>query len=148
TLCLVTVVTLWRLRQHRRLGGRFLLTAGCFMGVLLLDEVLRITLLLNKLAGIPKLGMYLVYLLGAVAISVQLGRYVRQATPYPLLLITGGLFIVSAMADTLPLPGQGSLILLEDGTKLLGLVNLLAYFWQVSQTVLVEAINRAVPNQL
>lgn len=143
TLCLTTIVTLWRLRQHRHVSGQFLQATGLFVMALLLDEVLRLTLLLNEVVGIPKIVMYLAYLSGAIAIALRFGRYIRQTTPYALLLIASGLFIISALADALPLIGRGSLILLEDGTKLLGLVNLLAYFWQVTQFSLVEALKKA-----
>ncbi len=142
-LCATTVMTLWRLRQHRHISSQFLQVTGVFVTALLLDEVLRLTLLLNAVVGIPKIMMYLAYLIGAVAISLRFGRYIRQTTPYALLLIAGGLFIISALADALPLIGRGSLILLEDGTKLLGLVNLLAYFWQVTQANLVTALEQA-----
>ncbi|MEO0757335.1 MAG: hypothetical protein AAFY78_10730 [Cyanobacteria bacterium J06648_16] len=144
TICLVTVVTLWQLRCAHRCGSRFLRAAGIFISVLLLDEVLRVTLLLHALVGIPKAVLYLIYIGGAVAIAIRFGRYVLSATPYFLLMVTIALFLVSGITDALPLTGRGSLILLEDGTKLLGLTNLLVYFWQVSQANLSAAISPAI----
>ena len=71
----------------------------------------------------------------AGAIALYFWRTI-VTTPYRLLLLASGLLIISAAADFLPISGIGTPIMLEDGTKLLGLVNLTLYIWRSAQQAL------------
>ena len=136
-LCLFTASLLQRhqLRQY-------LICVGIFLGLLLLDDAFRITLILHFLLDMPKGIMYGAYGIGAGAIALYFWRTIIT-TPYRLLLLASGLLIISAAADFLPISGIGTPIMLEDGTKLLGLVNLTLYIWRLTQQALTtDALQR------
>lgn len=134
TFCLATVVLLRRLGQGgSRTGRKFLLASGLLACLLLVDDIVRLTLLLETVLGLPKILMYGLYGVGILTVAYRFRRYVAEATPYPLILLALGAFFLSGIVDALPFAGHGSLILLEDAPKLIGLVNMAFYFWQVCQ---------------
>lgn len=109
---------------------RYLLFSAILLSLFLLDDTFRLTLILAVLVGIPKLVMYGLYGGAVVAYVVSFWRKIIT-TPYLLLLLAVVLLVVSALADLLHLPGTGTPILMEDGTKLLGILNIGLYFYQV-----------------
>ena len=131
-LCFFTA----HLLGHRQLR-RYLICFGIFLALLLADDAFRITLILYSLLDVPKILMYGLYSGVGVAIAICFWRTILT-TPYRLLLISGSLLVLSAAADFLPISGIGTPIMLEDGTKLLGLVNLSIYVWQSAKLALTK----------
>ncbi|ESA36056.1 hypothetical protein N836_08735 [Leptolyngbya sp. Heron Island J] len=126
------------LLHHRQLR-RYLMYFGTFLALLLIDDAFRITLILHFLLDIPKVLMYGLYSAAGVAIATYFWRTILT-TPYGLLAIAGSLLTLSAAADFLPISGIGTPIMLEDGTKLLGLVNLTIYCWQSAKSAVVQSL--------
>ncbi|MEM8614303.1 MAG: hypothetical protein AAGF93_19960, partial [Cyanobacteria bacterium P01_H01_bin.105] len=85
----------------------------------------------------PKLFSYSLYVGIGVAIALHFRNTILQ-TPYRWLLLATGLMAISAIAEFLPIPGVGTPIMLEDGTKLLGLVNLTIYVWRLAQATFIS----------
>jgi hypothetical protein len=125
----------------KRRADLFILYSGIGISILLLDDVFRFTLILNTYAGIPKLLMYTVYGGAAIAYGLLFRQKILK-TPYALLFISGILFIISGAADMVPLAGQGTPAMLEDGTKLLGLLNIALYFWQVCRQEVLQTLKQ------
>ena len=141
--CSAAVTCLLSYLLVRQLGGalntqRYLLFSGILLSLFLLDDTFRITLILALSADVPKLVMYSLYG-GAVVVYTKLFWQKLATTPYLLLLSALGLLVLSALADVLHLPGLGTPILLEDGTKLLGILNISLYFYQVCQQDVVKS---------
>ncbi|MEM9162009.1 MAG: hypothetical protein AAGC54_02935 [Cyanobacteria bacterium P01_F01_bin.4] len=120
---------------------RFLLLCGLLMSLLLVDDIFRVTLLLRVLLGVPKMIGYLVYGIFGAVIALKFWRQIGSG-PYLLLIVSGLLLGISGSVEFLPIPGIGTPIMLEDGFKLLGLLNITIYFWQVCR----GAILRATPS--
>ncbi|MGD1950356.1 MAG: hypothetical protein ACFB14_12015 [Leptolyngbyaceae cyanobacterium] len=123
---------------HKKLR-RYLICLGSLLTLLLIDDAFRVTLILYALLAVPKVMSYGVYVGIGIAIAVYFRRTILQ-TPYRWLLLATGLMATSALADFIPIPGIGTPIMLEDGTKLLGLVNLTIYIWQLAQSALKTVI--------
>lgn len=123
------------LRSLDRRYDWFLLATAGVIAMLLFDDLQRISLRLMYGPGIPKGVMYGLYMLVIAAYAHGFRRRILRDTPYPILLITVAMFLISALSDVggnaNRLPGRFAL--LEDGTKLLGLMNLVLYCWWVGQ---------------
>lgn len=141
----VAAVTCWlTYALLRRLDGAirmeaYLLYSAILLSVFLVDDIFRLTLILALWAGIPKTVMFGLY--GSAAATY--GIYFRQElarTPYALLLGSTGLLIISALAEVAQLPGKGTPILLEDGAKLLGILNICLYFYKVCCRTLIQLL--------
>ncbi|NEP57007.1 MAG: hypothetical protein F6K31_08285 [Symploca sp. SIO2G7] len=128
--------------RPKRPFNRFILCSALILAILLIDDIFRITLIANSFLGIPKLFTSLVYGTAIIVYSLFFRRKIAS-TPYLLLLIAFGLFVISSLVSSLPLPGQGTPTMLEDGTKLLALVNLAYYFWYVCQNEVLSAKTRS-----
>jgi len=128
------------LKSIYRRPDRFIFCSALGIGILLVDDLFRLTLILNSLAGVPKILMYLIYATGAIAYSCCFRRRILSS-PYVLLLIASGLFIFSSLVDITPLSGYGAPAMLEDGTKLLGLLNIALYFWSVCRQAVLRALS-------
>ncbi|NJN31331.1 MAG: hypothetical protein HC824_13575 [Synechococcales cyanobacterium RM1_1_8] len=128
---------------NRRYDWFFLATAG-IIAMLLLDDLQRITLVLHYTMGVPKAVMYGLYMGVIGAYSWIFRRRLVRETPFPLLLITVGLFVFSALADVSGYERRkpGTFAMLEDGTKLLGLMNLVLYCWLVGQQEIKRTMRR------
>ncbi|NET31972.1 MAG: hypothetical protein F6K19_08205 [Cyanothece sp. SIO1E1] len=144
-ICTFSLILLKKIRPHGPLD-RFLLCSVVGIAILLLDDVFRSTLMLNVFFGIPKPMVYLTYSVAALAYIFTFWHRIVQSTPYLLLLMAALLFMFSTAVDVLHLVGQGAPAMLEDGTKLLGLVNLILYFWHVCQREIFRAL-RAVQHE-
>ncbi len=113
----------------------FLFASSLVMLLLFLDDRFRLTLNLCLLFGtckVIKVGVYSLY--GVVLIVYAwLFRYTIRQTPYFPLLISFCLFGFSSAIDITPISSRGIHAMLEDGTKLVGLINMTIYFWWICQ---------------
>ncbi|WP_333185196.1 hypothetical protein [Microcoleus sp. B3-D7] len=119
------------LRQKDR-GSRsaiFLFFSALLLGAFYLDDRFRMTLIMSRL-GISKKIIYLCYGSAVFLYGVKFWRYIKT-THYLPLVAAFFLFAISRLEDLLETPHQALHAMLEDGTKLLGLVNLAVYFWYV-----------------
>lgn len=109
----------------------FFLASGLLMTLLYIDDRFRLTLILSAFFGTyfkVKTVIYLMY----GALLVAYGKrfwYIISQTPYFPLLLAFFLFGFSSAADIAPINNRGLHAMLEDGTKLIGLINLTVYFW-------------------
>ncbi len=107
----------------------FLFFSALLLGVIYLDDRFRMTLIMSRL-GISKKLIYLCYGTAVFLYGVKFWRYIKT-TPYVPLVVAVLLFAISRLEDILDTPNQGLHAMLEDGTKLLALLNLSLYFWHV-----------------
>jgi len=132
SICLFTALLLPRLNRR---FGIFLYASAAVMLLLFLDDHFRLTLILCAFFGtckVVKLSVYGLY--GVVLISYAwLFRHTIKKTPYIPLLVSFFLFGFSSGIDIAPINGRGINVMLEDGTKLIGLINLTIYFWSICQ---------------
>ena len=132
SICLFTALILPKLYRGFQL---FLWGSAIVMLILYFDDRFRITLLLCALFGackVVKISVYSIY--GLLLISYAfLFRKTIGRTPYVPLLAAFFLFGFSSAIDITPIGGPGVHAMLEDGTKLIGLVNLTIYFWWICQ---------------
>lgn len=137
-ICLFTFVVL-RHVSPTSLCQRFLLCSGLVTTLLVFDDTFRVTTWLSVTHSVPKLLSYVVYGLAAIAIGITFHPTIRK-TPYLLLALAGLLFCFSAGVDLLALPGQGMPAMLEDGSKLLGIINISLYYGIVCQTAILSQL--------
>jgi len=128
-ICSFSISLIKNIRPRRPIN-RFIFCSALILAILLIDDIFRITLIVNQFLGIPKLFTSLLYGTAIIAYSLFF-RHKIASTPYLLLLVAFSLFVISTLVDWLSLPGLGTPTMLEDGTKLLALVNLAYYFWYV-----------------
>ena len=113
----------------------FLIVSALVMSLLYFDDRFRLTLILCVFFGtykIVKMTVYLIYGLLLVFYAWTF-RSIIQRTPYISLLIAFFLFSFSSAVDITLINNGGIHAMLEDGTKLIGLVNLAVYFWYICQ---------------
>lgn len=120
--------------SHRKLRN-YLICVSILLALLLLDDAFRITLILHFLLSIPKVLPYTLYVVIGILILTYF-QYTILQTPYRWLILAIGLMSISAISEFIPIPGIGTPIMLEDGSKLLGLVNLTIYIWRLAREVL------------
>jgi hypothetical protein len=131
-ICLFTCTLLPRL-HHRQL---FFLSSGLLMTLLYIDDRFRLTLILSAFFGSylkVKTVVYLSYGVLLVAYGQRFWATISQ-TPYFPLLLAFFLFGFSSAADIaapISIHHQGIQTMLEDGTKLIALINLTVYFWYI-----------------
>ena len=107
----------------------FLLCSALLLGVFFLDDRFRMTFILAGL-GVSKKLIYLCYGIGVFMYGVKFRRFILT-TPYLPLIAAFILFAISRFEDIFSAQSQGVHAMLEDGTKLLALINLALYFWHV-----------------
>jgi hypothetical protein len=113
----------------------FLWGSSLVMLLLFFDDRFRFTLILCAFFGackVVKLSVYSIYGLLLISYALVFRRTIRQ-TPYIPLLVSFFLFGFSSAIDIAPIGGRGIHAMLEDGTKLIGLINLTIYFWWICQ---------------
>lgn len=113
----------------------FLWGSAVVMLLLFFDDRFRLTLLLCAFFGackVVKLGVYSIYGFLLISYAILFRRTIRL-TPYVPLLVSFFLFGFSSAIDVTPISSRGIHAMLEDGTKLIGLINLTIYFWWVCQ---------------
>lgn len=120
---------LLRQKDPRSRSTIFLFFSALLLGVLYVDDRFRMTLILTRL-GISKKIIYLCYASGVLLYISNFWRYIKT-TPYLPLVLALLLFAISRFEDIINSPSTGLHAMLEDGTKLLALLNLALYFWYV-----------------
>ena len=126
-VCLFTCTLLPRF--HRR--QIFFLASGLLMTLLYIDDRFRLTLILSAFFGSylkVKVAIYLTYGTLLVAYGKKFWFVISQ-TPYFPLILAFFLFGFSSAVDITPLSNRALHAMLEDGSKLVGLINLTVYFW-------------------
>ncbi len=132
SLCLFTVSLLPKLNRRSKF---FLLTSALLMSWLYFDDRFRLTLILCVFFGAYRLVKLTVYSIYGALLLLYAWKFrgVIQQTPYIPLVIAFVLFAFSSAIDITPMSSRGFHAMLEDGTKLIGLIDLTAYFWYVCQ---------------
>ena len=113
------------------------------MSLFYFDDRFRLTLILCVYFGsyqFVKMTVYSLYGL-LLIFYAWLFRSTIRLTPYIPLLISFCLFGFSSAIDITPMSSRGIHAMLEDGTKLIGLINLTIYFWYVCQREIKKSIN-------
>lgn len=113
----------------------FLFASSLVMLLLFFDDRFRLTLILCAFFGtckVVKLSVYSLYGL-VLILYAWLFRHTIRQTPYVPLLLSFCLFGFSSAIDVTPISSRGIHAMLEDGTKLIGLINLTIYFWWICQ---------------
>ncbi|MCW6049250.1 hypothetical protein QUB60_13100 [Microcoleus sp. A2-C5] len=118
-----------RQKEPRSRSAIFLFFSAVLLGVFFLDDRFRMTLILFQL-GISKKLIYLCYGSGVFLYGINFWRYIKT-TPYLPLVAAFLLFAISRFEDIIDTQSLGVHAMLEDGTKLLALLNLAMYFWHV-----------------
>ena len=111
----------------------FLFASSLVMLLLFFDDRFRLTLTLCVFFGtckVVKLSVYSLYGLGLISYA-WFFRYTIRQTPYVPLLVSFVLFGFSSAIDITPISSRGIHAMLEDGTKLVGLINMTIYFWWI-----------------
>ena len=111
----------------------FLFGSSLVMLLLFFDDRFRSTLILCAFFGtckIVKLSVYSIYGL-VLILYAWFFRHTIRKTPYIPLLVSFFLFGFSSAIDVTPISSRGIHAMLEDGTKLVGLINLTIYFWWI-----------------
>lgn len=126
--------------------SRFFLFSGAITSILLLDDLFLLhEELFPYYLKIPEKLVYLGY---GMLISLYLVKFRKTIlkTEFILLVLAFGFFGLSVFLDLLPIAdwfGSDNEYLLEDGTKMLGMVSWLAYFGrtcaeQIQQVIILE----------
>ncbi len=132
SICLFSAILLPASNRRFKI---FLFASSLVMLLLFFDDRFRLTLILCAFFGTCKLVKLSVYsLYGAILIFYAwLFRQTIRQTPYIPLLVSFCLFGFSSAIDVTPISSRGIHAMLEDGTKLIGLINLTIYFWWICQ---------------
>jgi len=146
SICLFSF-TVTKMTSPRQRNNWFLLLSAIALIILLIDDIFRLTLMTTFYLGVPRIVMYAAYGSFFAFYTFMFSKRILK-TPYLLLLISLSLFALSGMTDIIHLEGRGAPIILEDGTKLLGLLNLALYFWKVSQQEIMASIRHRTRNNL
>lgn len=133
-ICLFTFMVLRRL-SSASFYQQFILCSGLVTILLVFDDTFRLTTWLNVVFGVPKQLSYMVYGVAAIAVGVVFQQAIRT-TPYLLLAVAALLFLFSAGVDLASIEGQGLPAMLEDGSKLLGILNIGLYYSIVCHTAI------------
>jgi hypothetical protein len=128
TICAFTFGVL-RSKKSRNRAEIFLFFSALLLGVFFLDDRFRMTLILSRL-GISTKLIYLCYGSAIFIYGLKFWKFIIT-TPYLPLIAAFLLFAISRIEDQLSLESLGIHAMLEDGTKLLALINLALYFWHV-----------------
>lgn len=113
----------------------FLVASAMVMLLLFFDDRFRLTLILCVLFStckVVKISVYSLYGLLLISYAWLFRRTIRR-TPYIPLLVSFCLFGFSSAIDITPISSRGIHAMLEDGSKLVGLMNLTIYFWCICQ---------------
>lgn len=108
----------------------FLLASTLFISLLFIDDRFRVHILLEGFVGIPKTTTYTGYGIMAIAYIIAFWTYFKKSDSLPL-VIAVFFFILSSVIDLIHVSGGGKQAMLEDGTKLIGNLNLAIYYWRV-----------------
>ena len=127
----ICLFTTFLLPQANHRAKSFFLASSLLMALLYFDDRFRLTLILVVFFGAYTKVKAIVYSIYG-SLLVLYGWKFRQKiskTPYLPLLFSFFLFAFSSFIDITPMTSRGTHAMLEDGTKLIGLINLTLYFW-------------------
>lgn len=145
TLCFFSVALLWGFTEQRELR-LFLLVSGLLTLLLGLDDAFLLHESVLPYFGIPQnfvLGSYVVF----VMLYLLRFHQIIFQTDYILLAIALSFFGLSVILDVLNPPGINP-FLFEDGSKLVGIVSWLAYFFSVGLSSHLGASRNPEPSML
>lgn len=128
TVCLFSVIILSQYADCRQLK-RFLLISGLLTLLLGLDDMFLFHEAVFPRLGVPEKVVFGSYAIFLLLYLVKFYPLILK-TEYILMAMSLFFFGTSVMLDLVPLPGINP-FLLEDGTKLIGIISWLAYFLQV-----------------
>lgn len=131
----ICLFSAWLLPKSSRRFQIFLTASAVVMLLLFFDDRFRLTLILCvffRTCKLVKLSVYSIYGLLLISYAWLFRRTIRH-TPYIPLLVSFSLFGFSSAIDIIPISSRGIHAMLEDGTKLIGLINLTIYFWWICQ---------------
>lgn len=128
-----------------RPGAAGMLWRGALLSTtLLLDDLFQLHVAVGPL-GVPKVAVYLAYLVGAGAWIVTQHREIRR-TRAELLIAAGLAFGVSILVDqtggALPVLGQQGALVVEDASKFLGVLAWAEYFVLTSGDIVTSIVKR------
>lgn len=129
----ICLFTTFLLPQPNRQSKTFFLVSALLMSLLYFDDRFRLTLILIVFFGAytkVKAVVYSIYGSLLLLYGWKFWRRISQ-TPYLPLLASFFLFAFSSLVDITPMASRAAHAMLEDGTKLIGLINLTLYFWYV-----------------
>ncbi|MEL6441972.1 MAG: hypothetical protein AAFQ80_22330 [Cyanobacteria bacterium J06621_8] len=129
-ICLFSVSLLPKSSRQLQI---FLSASAMVMLLLFFDDRFRLTLILCvffRTCKLIKLAVYSFYGLLLILYAWLFRHRIRQ-TPYIPLLLSFCLFGFSSAIDVTPISSRGVHAMLEDGSKLVGLINLTIYFWWI-----------------
>jgi hypothetical protein len=148
TAIAICLFTIGLLPNFSRQSKQFLFVSALLMALLYFDDRFRLTLILSAFFGTyikVKTIVYSFYGLVLIGYGIKFWSTIKQ-TPYFPLLFSFVLFAFSSAVDITPLSSRGLHAMLEDGTKLIGLINLTAYFWYICrlelQKILLNKLSR------
>lgn len=140
SICLFTTLLL---PQSNRQSKSFFLVSALLMSLLYFDDRFRLTLIIVVFFGAYIKVKAIVYGIYG-SLLVLYGWKFRQRiskTFYLPLIASFLLFAFSSAVDIIPFSSRGAQAMLEDGTKLIGLINLTLYFGYACYTEVKQYIS-------
>ena len=142
-ICLFSSALLAQLAVRRHLK-RFLFISALLTSLLALDEVFMLHETVLPYFGIPEIVVLGSYALFFLLYFLKFYRLILR-TEYLLLLTALSFFALSILLDQWQVANANLHYLLEDGTKLVGIVSWLGYFFHVGLHALHRAIGQRSP---
>ena len=130
SICIFSAILLPSINRSYKI---FLFASSLVMLLLFFDDRFRLTLTLCvffRTCKVVKLGVYSLYGL-ILIVYAWFFRHTIRKTPYVPLLVSFTLFGFSSAIDITPISSRGIHAMLEDGSKLIGLINMTIYFWWI-----------------
>lgn len=133
----------WIARYGNRQAASRMLAEGALLStILLFDDLLQLHVILKPMFGIPKIAVYLVYLLVASHWIISQRGELRR-TPFALLIAAAGAFALSIGLDQIavlvPWLSANQRLLGEDAAKFLGVLAW-AQFFSLTSVAIVRSI--------
>lgn len=140
TVCLCAAYVASRVGHAR--AARFLMYSGLFTAVLLIDDFFLVhEQLAPSYLGIPERAVIVLYGISMLVYALSFRAEIRRSE-YWLLFSALSLFAVSVLLDMVD-PGGKYHLFFEDGAKLLGLANWLAYYLRTAQALVIPEVRMA-----
>lgn len=128
---------------NRPAAARMLVHGAVLSTVLLFDDLLQLHVILKPAVGIPKIAVYVAYLLFALWWVASQWRELRR-TRAELLLAAGAAFTVSIgldqVAGLVPWLGPDQRLLIEDAAKFLGVLAWAQFFTLTSGAIVTSIV--------
>ncbi|MGL5807116.1 MAG: hypothetical protein ACRC2R_10540 [Xenococcaceae cyanobacterium] len=137
SICIFSIALLshnhiaYKAASDRKHTQKFLLVSALLMSLLYIDDRFRLTLIICDFFNANLKPVTNIFYGSLLILYAKKWWWKIRTTTYFPLLICFCLFGLSSYADIVPLQSHGASAMLEDGTKLIGLINLTFYFWYV-----------------